>query len=112
MRPIMVLPICGCCRASVCPDVVGRNGTRAFASGAAAWQLCGQPGDKVSVFALSPLRSLRYQGLRWRADGLALPPFVALAARNALAAEAATVRWQSGDGVVFTPPGVTVVWAG
>ena len=92
--------------------LLGRNGTRAFASGAAAWQLCGQPGDKVSVFALSPLQGLRYQGLRWRADGLALPPFVALAARNALAAEAATVRWQSGDGVVFTPPGVTVVWAG
>ena len=92
--------------------LLGRNGTRAFASGAAAWQLCGQPGDKVSVFALSPLQGLRYQGLRWRADGLALPPFVALAARNALAAEAATVRWQSGDGVVFTPPGVTVGWAG
>ena len=27
--------------------LLGRNGTRAFASGAAAWQLCGQPGDKV-----------------------------------------------------------------
>ena len=60
------------------------------------------------LFALTPY----YQGLRWPAEGMALPPFVARAARNALAAENASVHWHSGDGVIFTPPGVRVAWAG
>ena len=64
------------------------------------------------LFALTPLQGLHYQGLRWPAEGMALPPFVARAARNALAAENASVHWHSGDGVIFTPPGVRVAWAG
>ena len=83
-----------------------------LACGPVEWRLCGQAGDKVSVFALSPLAGLCYQGLRWGADGLALAPFVALAARNELAGRTATVRWHSGAGVVFVPPGVTAEWAG
>ena len=64
------------------------------------------------LFALTPLQGLHYQGLRWPAEGMALPPFVARAARNALAAENASMHWHSGDGVIFTPPGVRVAWAG
>lgn len=89
-----------------------RDGTRAFAPGGASWHLHGQPGDKVSVFALTPLQGLRYQGLRWPADNMTLSPFVAHAARNALAAENASVHWHDGAGVIFTPPGVRIEWAG
>ena len=104
---LWVLPRCG-----LPTLLLGRGGTRLFACGPAEWRLCGQAGDKVSVFALSPLAGLCYQGLRWGADGLTLAPFVALAARNELAGRTATVRWHSGAGVVFVPPGVTAEWAG
>lgn len=90
----------------------GRAGTRLFASGPAAWRLHGEAGAKVSVFALSPLAGLCYSGLHWPADGLTLSPFVARAARNALCGDSATIRWQSGAGVVFVPPGVVAEWIG
>ena len=66
----------------------------------------------MSVFALTPLQGLRYQGLRWPANDMTLSPFVAHAARNVLAAESASVQWRSGAGVIFTPPSVRVEWAG
>ena len=86
----------------------GRKASCFFARGPAVWRLTGQAGARVSVFALSALQGVCYQGLRWGAEGLALPPFVARGARNVLLGGEAFVRWQAGDALVFLDVGVVV----
>ncbi|MDO5091032.1 MAG: thiamine diphosphokinase [Cardiobacteriaceae bacterium] len=60
-------------------------------------------GGKVSLLALTPLTGVRCEGLRWALAGETLPPFVARAARNEMAAERAEIGWQSGVGLLFLP---------
>ncbi|MBV7433747.1 thiamine diphosphokinase [Cardiobacteriaceae bacterium TAE3-ERU3] len=60
-------------------------------------------GEKVSVFALTPLSGMHYSGLRWEAPADGLQPFSALAARNISAAEQVSIGWQQGHGLVILP---------
>lgn len=73
------------------------------AHGAASVQFCAEKESKISLFALSPLGGIDSSGLRWPLADAALPPFVALAARNETTAERAQVSWQSGMGMLFLP---------
>ena len=81
----------------------GRTATYAFAHGPVSWDIHGQAGDKVSVFALTAIEGLTNSGLRWAAEDLYLTPFCAHAARNELCAARATIRWQRGAGLVIVP---------
>ena len=81
----------------------GRTATYAFAHGPVSWDIHGQAGDKVSVFALTAIEGLTNSGLRWAAEDLYLTLFCAHAARNELCAARATIRWQRGAGLVIVP---------
>ena len=60
-------------------------------------------GEKVSVFALTPLSGMHYSGLRWDAPTDGLQPFSALAARNISSAEHISIAWRQGHGLVMLP---------
>lgn len=62
-----------------------------------------EKGEKVSIFALTPLSDMHYRGLRWDAPADGLLPFSALAARNISKAEQVSISWQQGHGLVILP---------
>ncbi|MFC0035573.1 thiamine diphosphokinase [Cardiobacterium valvarum] len=80
-----------------------RTAMYAFAHGPVSWDVHGQAGGKVSMFALTAIHGLANSGLRWTADNLSLTPFRAHGARNELCAAHATIRWQRGAGLVIAP---------
>lgn len=63
-----------------------------------------QAGDKISLFALSPLKGINNQGLIWSVKNAELLPFIAAFARNEAKGGVASISWQSGHGLVFLPP--------
>lgn len=61
------------------------------------------PESTVSVFALTPLRDMVYDGLAWQAPHNGLEPFSALASRNRNTNANVRIQWGEGDGLVFLP---------
>ncbi|PIE82254.1 MAG: thiamine diphosphokinase [Cardiobacteriales bacterium] len=60
----------------------------------------GVSGALVSVFALSPLSGVTYQGLQWHLQEADIPSFSAFSARNVLVGNQAKIDWQHGDGLI------------
>lgn len=57
----------------------------------------------VSVFALTPLAGMHYDGLRWAAPPDGLQPFSARGARNSSIAHRIRIAWQHGHGLIVLP---------
>ncbi|UJF24006.1 thiamine diphosphokinase [Suttonella sp. R2A3] len=58
-------------------------------------------GSTISVFALTPLRDVHYEGLAWPAPQAGIEPFSALASRNHNTQANIDIGWHSGDGLVI-----------
>ncbi|ABQ13199.1 thiamine diphosphokinase [Dichelobacter nodosus] len=67
-------------------------------------------GAKVSLFALHTLSGIRLSGLRWHLPlEESVPPYSVRTARNEVAADTASVSWESGYGFLFLPRTLTAL---
>lgn len=55
----------------------------------------------LSIFALTPLKALKSQGLYWELKDLDLLPYSAHGTRNRLNGETAELEWQYGEALIF-----------
>lgn len=63
--------------------------------------LTGEKGSLISLFALTKLENIVSVGLKWEFNHHQLLPFSALASRNRLEKQEATIGWEKGNGLIF-----------